>query len=457
MSGREIQTVKPLDMSRIEWECRNPQRLGQSIRGPRYAGFAVILAFVGGLGGWAWIAELEAGALAQGVVVPENAKKTVQHLEGGIIRALKVREGQHVTAGQPLVVLDDVKSRSTHATLLNKYQTVAITLARLRAEVANARNFAVPKDDLLTPNDHLSAVIAAQRQLFHTRRDVLRTRKDVLGKRRNELAEKVAGDQAQLIAVREQLEIVRSELASKQQLLDRQLMAKPLVLQVRRLEAELAGKLGRLRASIAAAKAGLGKIRIEAILLDKRNAQQIADDTEKATGELSDLRERLRTSNDVLRRTVIYAPVDGVVSKLRKKTIGAVLRPGEPILDIVPNTAQLVIEARISPLDIDVVQVGLPAQVHFTAYAGMSAPRISGIVTYVSADRKTDEAEATAKPYFEARIAIDRENLRQTAPNIKLANGMPASVMIVSEKRTMIDYLWQPIEDAMRRGLRETN
>jgi HlyD family secretion protein len=164
--------------------------------------------------------------------------------------------------------------------------------------------------------------------------------------------------------------------------------------------------------------------------------------------------EKLNASVDILKRTVITAPIAGIVLNMRFKTNGGVLKPAEPILDIVPADDMLLIDAKISPVDIDVVRVGLQAKVHLTAYSGRSTPRLNGIVKTVSADRMVDEG--SRQSYYLARVHVDGEEIRQAHPGIELIPGMPAEVLIVTGERTMAEYLFQPFLDALWRSFRET-
>ena len=453
MTGREIQTVKPLSLTKNEYAWRDPERLYTTIRGPKLFGYAIMLLFFGGFGWWGWTAPLAGGAMAQGTVSPEGELKTIQHLEGGRIRAFVAHDGDRVEEGAPLLVLDDVKSRAEHAALQHKHRSALIRMARLRAESDGALTFFMPRH--LETSGNGRDLLIAQKKVFKSRKTALETRKRVLRKRLKQQSEQLSGYLNQADSAQDQLELVQGELDTKRRLFQKRIVTRPEILRLERNEAELQERLVQIRSAAARARHQIGETEVQLALQDAEYARTVAKETEETSSELIELQERLRGSEDVLRRTVIRSPVAGTVTNLRKKTVGAIVKPGESIMDIVPNGKRLLIDARISPMDIDIVKVGLPAQVHMVAYAGMSTPRITGVVRKVAAHSVVDEQDA--KPYFRIKVEIDPNELQAVAPNMKLSAGMPANVLIVTEKRTMLDYLWQPFDDAIRRGMREAS
>ena len=192
---------------------------------------------------------------------------------------------------------------------------------------------------------------------------------------------------------------------------------------------------------------------MEGLSLSADRADKIAEQLDKVRGELAGVTERLQSSRDILTRTVVTAPISGTIMDLRFKTIEGVIRPGEAILDIVPDTERLLIDARVAPIDIDSVTAGLAAQVRLTAFTSRGLSRIGGMVRSVSADRLVDPA--TSQPYYLARVEVDREELAQLSTLIELVPGMPAEVLIVRKERTMVEYLLEPFREAFRRSFRE--
>jgi HlyD family secretion protein/epimerase transport system membrane fusion protein len=219
------------------------------------------------------------------------------------------------------------------------------------------------------------------------------------------------------------------------------------------MQAETLGRKGEYIGNIARVKQQIGETELQITAFNAERTDQITTHLDEVRIELATTNERLIASKDVLNRTTIRSPVSGTVVNLRFKTEGGVVQKGEPIMDIVPSDDRLLIDARISPNDIDVVYTGLPAQVHLLAYANRTAPRISGVVESVSADRLLDES--TRQPYYLARVEIQREEIRRSDPSIQLVPGMPAEVLIVTGEQTMVRYLIRPFLDALRRSLRE--
>jgi HlyD family secretion protein len=297
-------------------------------------------------------------------------------------------------------------------------------------------------------------MVDGQRRLFNDRLATHMARKNVLRQRIEQLNEQVIGLRAQVDSSNTQLELIAEELVGKEALLRRAIVTKPEVLKLQRAVAELEGRRGEYLGAIARAQQQIGETQIQILMTDAERVDQVTTRLEQLRVELATVTEKLNSSVDILKRTVIAAPIAGVVLNMRFKTHGGVLKPAEPILDIVPADDMLLIDARISPTDIDVVRAGLPAKVQLTAYSGRSTPRLNGIVRTVSADRLVDEG--SRQPYYLARVHVDREEVRQAQSNIELIPGMPAEVLIVTGERTMAEYLFQPFLDALWRSFRET-
>ena len=427
--------------------------LRQSVRGLSRIGMLLIVVFVGGFGVWAAIVPLAGGAIAPGIISPDGSRRTVQHLEGGIIRKLHVRDGDRVQHGQPLLVLESVQPQANHDLLLKQQQTYQITKARLDAELLDHDRIDFP-EEFLSADADIQAVIAAQQELFEVRRAAHEAKNRVLSQRIRQLREQIKGFEAQVTSVARQIELIAEEAAGKRKLAEKGHLPKPELLRVLRMEAELAGRQGQYQAAISEAMQQIGEAELQIVANDTERADQVATHLDQLQTELNALEEKLVASRDVLNRTVIPAPVGGVIVDMKFKTEGGVIQPGAPILDIVPADDKLVIDAHISPMDIDVVHRGLHAQVQLSAISARSAPRIDGVVVSVSADRLIDEADS--KPYYLARVEVDREEVRRVGSNVDLVPGMPADVLIVTGERTMANYLLRPFLDAVWKTLRET-
>jgi HlyD family secretion protein/epimerase transport system membrane fusion protein len=429
--------------------------LRRGLTAPVRAGLIVTGVFVLGFGVWASVVPIAGGASASAIISPDGSRKTVQHLEGGIIRSVLVRDGDVVEAGQPLVVLDSIQARATYETLLDQYRTLLVTRARLLAERAGRDAFDVPSELKDAINDlNFQKVLEGQRQLLRTKQAMHLARTRVLRQRTEQFQEQIAGLEAQVQSASRQLALIAEEVEGKEHLQRRGILPKPELLRMQRLEAEILGKKGEYIGNIARAKQQIGETELQIMALDAERMDQITTQLDQTRVELTSVNERLFASKDILNRTVVQSPVSGTIVNLRFKTEGGVVQKGEPILDVVPSDDLLLIDAHVSPNDIDIVHAGLPAQVHLLAYANRTAPRISGVVRSVSADRLIDEN--TKQPHYLARVEVDREELRRTDPDVQLVPGMPAEVLIMTGERTFIQYLVKPFSDAIRRSLRES-
>ena len=432
----------------------NAAVLRRSLRWPFRLGLVVMSFFVFAFVGWGALVPLAGGAVAPGIISPDGNRRTVQHLEGGIIAQLMVRDGDVVGVGQPLVLLESLQPKATHDMLLAQQWTLLATHARLVAEQSGLTELQFPSALRNSTDERLQAVLDGQLRLFDDRLTTHTARKDVLRQRIEQLNEQVKGLQAQVDSSNTQLELIAEELVGKESLLVKNFITKPEVLKLRRAVAEIQGRRGEYLGAIARAQQQIGETQLQILTTDAERTDQVTTRLEQLRVELATVTEKLNSSVDILKRTTINAPIAGVVLNMRFKTNGGVLKPAEPILDIVPAEDILLIDARVSPVDIDVVRVGLRAKVQLTAYSGRSMPRLNGIVKTVSADRIVDEG--SRQPYYLARVHVDREEIHQLHAGIELIPGMPAEVLIVTGERTMAEYLFQPFLDALWRSFRET-
>jgi HlyD family secretion protein len=423
-----------------------------SVHVPARWGNMLILVFVVVFVGWGWFVPLDGGAVAPGVINPDSGKKTIQHLEGGIIADLPVHEGEAVKAGQPLVVLESTQARAAHEALVQQRLSLLARKARLDAEKAGQNRIELP-EDLRSAEPQTRSIVEAQQEVFDTRRSTHASRRDILGQRIEQLVQQIKGYEAQVESASRQLGFVTEELTAKEYLVGRGLSPKPEALRLKRTDAEISGKRGEYVAEIARAHQQIGESRMQILGLDAERADQIAADAEKVRGELTEVNEKLQSSADIVKRTVVVAPVAGTVVDVKFKTIGGVVQRGEPIMSIVPAGDELIIEARLTPLDVKAVHSGLEAMIHLSAYSSRIVPKIPGTVRTVSADRLMDDA--THQPYYLARVAVDRGTLHKLAPSVDLIPGMPVEVLVVTERRTMIEYLAKPFHEALWRSFRE--
>lgn len=453
-------------IARLEqrWASRRPElaapaesvSLMHELRRPVRAGVLVVVLFFGGIGWWAASAPLAGAAIAPGVISPDGSRRVVQHLEGGIIREILVSDGSRVRAGDPLIVLEDVQARAGFDALEARFHALAATQARLLAEQSAAASVSFPAWLIeATSNDPTALeAMVAQRALFDTRAKALEDRKDILRRRMEQLREEIAGLEAQIVADSRQIALIDEEIQDVEQLYRKGLERKSRLLALQRARTDIHGNRAERRARIARAQQAIGETELQIIAQDTAQLEAVNEEASQIQVELAEVEQRLAASRDVLQRTLISAPVDGTVVALRFRTPGGVVRPGEPVLEIVPDNEELLIDARLSPMDIDVVRAGLPARVVLQAFQQRHMPQIEGRVRQVSPDAIADAQ--TGQRFFAVRVEIDRDRLAALAPAIELTPGMPAEVYITTGEHTALDYLLGPLYDSLRRTWRET-
>lgn len=431
----------------------------RNTRGMTIAGVVIVATTVMGFGVWGNTAPIAGAVIATGVFVTTGQNKTIQHLEGGVIREILVREGDVVVPGQPLVRLDDVSPRAElRRHELKLYRLEAIE-ARLKAEVAGRGDFAVPSHLVAQRFDpDVASMIASQQAAFRARRNNTESEIAAHQKSIEALEEKIAGSRTQLAGVRQQMLLLKEELEGKQALLQRGYVRKPEVLSLQRLFANLGGEAGRISGDIGDARERIARS-MEQIDGVRKNAQKLASDQlQDISAELNDVRERIHTVKGTLNRSVITAPVKGTVVKLRYHTAGGVIEPGKNIMEIVSLQDELIIEARVRPQDIDKIRHSQLASVRLTALNQRTTPMVTGRVIYISADALPDEKQRAypgVPDLYVVRARLDAKSLA-AVPDFQPTPGMPADVYIQTTERTFFEYLLQPLKDSMARAFRET-
>ena len=436
------------------WEASTPEKL---LRGPVIAGYIVVALFFGGLGTWAALAPIASAVIAVGVVSPEGSSKTIQHLEGGIIAEILVEDGDLVQAGDHLVILQKTQARASFEVLQGQRQMLAAKLARLLTEQTGQNKITFPQWLLesKTPDDTgLEEILQAQVDLFKARHKLHRGRKAVGRKRTDQLNEEITGLKLQIKSQEEQLGLIGEETEAMEELLASNLLPRPVYLSLLRQKAEIEGEMAQNTASIARLKQSIGETKLQVINEDAVRLDQIVSEMAETRSELASVEERLNAQQDILERTIVVAPVSGLIMQKRFHTTGGVVGPGQPILDIVPQDAKLLIDAQVRPVDIDAVAPEQRAQIHFLAFTQRNLPQIKGIVHSISADSMLDEVSGTS--YYLARVEVVPGELEKLGEGIKISAGMPAEVLIMSGERTLLQYLVQPILDSLRRSFRES-
>jgi HlyD family secretion protein/epimerase transport system membrane fusion protein len=423
------------------------------LRGPIVAGGITCAVFVVGFLVWAAVFKIAGGVTSPGVVVVENNRKTVEHLDGGVIRKILVHEGDEVKRGQVLFELDDTQARAQVDVLSNQYDSLLAQRARLEAILAGRSKIEFPPELTSRAGDpRVAGMMRDQENLFDASQAVYVSQSGVLNQRMQQLRSRGQGLSAQVTSVDQQTKLVEDELSGVKSLYERGFAPKSRLLALERSRAGLVGDRGARQADIASVGQAIGETRIQLAQLREQRATETADQLRQVQVQIADILPRLRAAEAVLTRTIVRAPTDGAVLGMTQFTEGGVARPGEKLLDVVPEGAPLVVRATVRPDHIDEVKIGMPAEIHLSAYSSRKVPPVKARVIKVSADRITNEK---GDSFFTAELAVDPKELKQLGPEVKLSPGMPAQTIIVTGERTILDYLVSPFEDTIKGALRE--
>lgn len=420
--------------------------------GPAALGYsAIVLAFLV-CGGWSAFARVDSAVIAGGVISVESNRKTVQHYEGGIIRVIHVKEGSFVQKDEVLFELDPTEARASVAMLRGQLDSALAQEARLVAERDHAPAIAFP-DELLGRRDEsvTAAALTDQQKQFDQRREALDGQMAILTARVDQLNTEIGGLEQEAAATRRQLVAIDDELESKQELYKKNLIAKSQVLALEREKARLEGVVGRSVADKAKAEGGIGETKLQIQQLEKQFLEDVNTEILEARQKISDLRQRFVVANDVFDRLVVKSPLSGYVQNLKIFTVGAVIQSGQALLDVIPVDEPLIIQARISPLDVESVHTNMLAEVRFPSFKAREFPVIMGKIRSISSDRFLDESNGQS--YFLALIEVDDSKIEHA--HERLTAGLPAEIIMPTGERTVIDYLVDPLTERMRKSFRE--
>ena len=423
----------------------------------RLIGITAVLLIFGGFGTWAAVAPLASAAIGSGVISVENYRKTVQHLEGGIVRDIKVRDGDLVVKDQVLLTLDDTQPRAQLEVLRGQYFAALAREARLVAQRDGLGRVVFPAELLAARQDPRAAdAMRVQAQTFTVRKQAHDGEATLYERQIQQLRAKAAGLTAQKKSREQLVASFESERADFEALLQQGYAERQRVREMERNVAQSEGQRGSLISDLAATELQISETQVKILQLGKELQREVAKELAEVQAGVSELREKLRSLQDTVARTVVRAPDAGMVLGMEVHTLGAVVRPGGRLLDIVPQNEKLVVEAQLSPQDIDQVRIGQVAEVRFPSFKQRDLPRIEGKLISVSADRLVDEADGRKVPYYLARVDISAAGL-QALTNAKfvLLPGMPAEVLINTGERTMLQYLLAPLSDTVARSFRQ--
>jgi HlyD family type I secretion membrane fusion protein len=421
-----------------------------SIRNVALAGWLIIAIFFGGIGSWAATAPLNGAVVGNAVVKVEGNRKSVQHLDGGIVKELRVKEGDKVNAGDILVVLDETQARAEYDVLSQQYMVLRATEARLLTELDRGSELVMP-EDLKTQDSYFKSVWNGQISQFESRRAAIEGQRSVIREKINQLGSQIIGAEAQVKAFTGQISSVRAEAKDIAPLVERGLIARPRILQLERTAFGLEGQIADANANIAKARQAIAEQQQQIAQLDNDRMADVTKDLRDTQAKMLEVIPKAMNAKAALGRMEIRSPYAGRVVALTVFSVGGVVQRGEKILDIVPDDS-LTIEAQIAVEDISDIRPNMRAEVHLTAYKQRIVPIIHGDVIQVSADRLTDPK--TNNPYYVAFVRVDASELA-AMPNIKLYPGMPATVMIPTVQRTALDYIVGPLVMSFNHSFRQ--
>lgn len=423
----------------------------------RRLGYFVVLAIFGGLGAWSMLAPLSSAALAPGVITVENYRKTVQHLEGGIIRTILVKDGDFVNRDQVLVTLDGTQARAQLEVLRGQYFISVAREARLIAQRDGLERVAYPAELLAAHGDpRVEDAIRVQNQTFSARKLAHEGEISLYQRQIEQLRAKVKGLRAQKHSRDRLVSSYAAELEDFQNLLKEGYTEKQKVRELERNLAQSEGQSGELLSELAATELQISETELKILQLKKEFQREVAKELSDVQSALFELREKMQSLEDTVQRTVVKAPETGRVIGLSVHTLGGVIPPGGKILDIVPKDERLIVECKISPLDIDRVRVGQMAEVRFSAFRSRDTPKIEGKLIAVSADSLVEEKGEDKGSYYLARVEITPEGLADLAEQqLELVPGMPAEVLINTGERTLFEYMTGPLFNTVARSFIE--
>lgn len=426
----------------------------RSIRPVIIFGFSVIFITFGVFGGWASVAKLDAGVVAPGTILLEGNRKVVQHLEGGIVEEILVKEADIVTVGQPLMRLNSVETRSNLQVLVFRRDLARVIEARLLAERSLKDAFDLPDGlDATALSAGLTASIADQRGLFEDRRMILQSQEKILNNRIEQTHEQIRGLEQQKSALERRYENYGQMITRMEEGVARGLIQNNILAQRQDDYIQIEADLGQITSQIAQAKNTISEAELQILQARQEYRERANTELDAARTELSELQERIKVAQDVLKRTEIVATASGSVQDLQVHTEGAVIRPGQELMEIVPKDEELIFTARVSPLDIDNVTPGLETEVRFSAIPARLTPIVLGTVETVSRDVITPD-NPNEMPYYLAKFNIDPEDIDPEVRG-KITAGMPVDIVITTGDRTVVNYLTSPLLDAVRKSLLE--
>lgn len=429
--------------------------LERRLRRPMVTGSIMVGVFVVGLLLWAAFAPLTGAVMAPGVVRVEGNLKEIRHLNGGIVRQILVKEGQRVSAGQTLLILDSVQPKAAVDITQNQADAFTAQLARFQAEATGARKVTFPPEMVGRANDPAIATLMRDQEfLFTTRLQFFESQNDILAQRVEQIDSSIVGIKAQLDATDDTIKLTQQELDGYQTLYEKGFAPKTLILRYQRSLSDLSGRRGQLIAQITQAQQQKGETRMQIATQRDQRISQAADGVRQMQMSLADVMPRVTAAKVMLADTVVKSPVDGYVLQLTQYTQGGVVAAGESLMRIVPADSPLIVSVKIRPTDVDDVHIGLKAKVRLTAFNARKSMPVDAEVVAISADQIVDEKSGAG--FFRVDLRIDPGEMAKKLPKgAKLSPGMPAQAQIVTGTNTVLHYIISPLTDTIGNALHD--
>jgi HlyD family secretion protein len=429
------------------------QRAGRSFEKELRTGLRALLIVGGVAGGWMAFVPLSGAVVVPGNLVVQSNVKAIQHPTGGVVAKIAVNNGMRVNSGDLLLRLDSTQAQASLQVLSKQLDEVRAKISRLVAERDALPKPAIPPEMSTRLDDpNVKTVLASEASLFRARVTARESQKELLQSKVSQLGEEIVGLDAQVASKGKQLELITGELTGVQELFDKRLVPLARLTTLQRESARIEGERGQLISTIAETKAKVDEAKLQMVRLDQDVRTEVVKELGEAQAKEAELSERAVAARDVLERIELRAPNSGVIHQLTAHTIGGVIRAGDTIMEVVPDSDDLQIEARLQPNDIDQVRKGQQAFVRFSAFNQRVTPQLIGQVSYVSPDTTKDQQSGTS--YFTVRIMLPEEERRLLA-GLQLVSGMPAEVFMQTGSRTMLSYLFKPILDQFQRAFVE--
>jgi HlyD family secretion protein len=435
---------------------RDPRR---AIRRLNLIGFATLAVFVGGVGGWAATSQLAGAVIAPGNVAVEFNVKKIQHPLGGIVGEIRVKEGDLVQEGQILIRLDDTLTRANLGVVQSQLDQFMARETRLVAERDGVNELKFPQVMLKRADDPtVAGAIAGEQKLFESRREARQGQRAQLRERVAQTENEVRGLTAQQEAKEREIAFIGEELSGVASLFKQNLVTIVRYMQLQRDQARLQGERGQFIADIARARGKIAETELQIIQIDQDFRTEVLKDMRESQARIAELSERVNAALDELKRVDIRAPDTGVVYQLQVHTVGGVIGKGDTIMQVVPRSAVLIVEAKAAPQDVDQIVLNAPVRVRIMAGNRRTMPEIEGAVIYVSPDLTREQQQGPNGPvgqaYYVVRVSLPEHEVARLE-GLQLVPGMPAETYIKTHDRTPLEYLLKPLREQLARTFRE--